>query len=454
LKFTSDKQKTMTLKTKLLAIALISFVGLASCKKNTDAVITTTPELRDSVYLYSQDIYLWSDNLPTVAVFKPLTYPTADSVMKKVRTYSPFVNGKYQDRWSFVINKKTWDDLVSGNSTDTGAEYGFVADGDLRVKLVYSQSSAGMQGVKRGWRVLKFNGVDATYANINQLNTELSKPSQSVLFQKPDGTQQTLTLTSVAYKSDYVMNPKVFTINGNNVGYFAFDSFLGANSGQDTRNELDKIFADFRSKNVTELVLDLRYNGGGYGTVSSYLGSLIAPASAVGKVFASAVHNNKYSKYNSTDYFKSLTNSLKLSRVSIITTKGTASASEELINGLKPIMTVKLIGNTTHGKPVGYYALPVMDSYVFPVALKNVNSVGFNDFFEGFTVDKFQTDDLTHDLGDPTEACLKTALNYIQTGVLQSVPSASRVSAELQFANDRIAKERLKVTVFEKPRGM
>ena len=447
----------MTLKTKFLGIVFIGFLGLTSCKKNTDAVNTlmsATPDLRDSVYAYSQDIYLWSDNLPTAAIFKPLSYPTADSVMRKVRTYSPFVNGRYQDRWSFVIDKKTWDNVVSGNSSDTGAEYGFVGDADLRVKLVYSQSSAGKQGVKRGWKTLKINGIDATRANISQVNTELRKASQSVLFEKPDGTQQTITLTSEAYKSDYVMNPRIFLVNGNNVGYFAFDSFLGANSGQDTRNELDKVFADFKANNVTELVLDMRYNGGGYGSVSSYLGSLIAPTSAIGKVFASAVHNKKYTKYNKTDNFKNLANSLKLSRVSIIVAKGTASASEELINGLKPVMNVKLIGSTTHGKPVGYYALPVMNSYVFPVALKNVNSVEFDDFYQGFTVDKVQTDDLTRDLGDPSEACLKTALDYIKTGVLLSSLSASKVSAELQNANDKIAKERLKVTVFEKPKGM
>jgi len=451
------KQKIMTLKTKFLGIVFISFLGLTSCKKNTDAINTlmsATPDLRDSVYAYSQDIYLWSDNLPTAAIFKPLSYPTADSIMRKVRTYSPFVNGRYQDRWSFVIDKKTWDNVVSGNSSDTGAEYGFVGDADLRVKLVYSQSSAGKQEVKRGWKTLKINGTDATRANISQLNIELNKASQSILFEKPDGTQQTVTLTSEAYKSDYVMNPRIFLINGNNVGYFAFDSFLGANSGQDTQNELDKVFADFKAKNVTELVLDMRYNGGGYGSVSSYLGSLIAPTSAIGKVFASAVHNKKYTKYNKTDNFKNLANSLKLSRVTIIVAKGTASASEELINGLKPVMNVKLIGSTTHGKPVGYYALPVMNSYVFPVALKNVNSVGFDDFYQGFTVDKVQTDDLTRDLGDPSEACLKTALDYIKTGVLLSSPSASKVSAELQNANDKIAKERLKVTVFEKPRGM
>lgn len=445
----------INIKYLLIATVVSIFMGLSSCKKTDAEAVNAAPDLRDSVYAYSREYYLWTDNLPTTNVFNPLSYPTADSIMRKVRTYSPFVNGRYQDRWSFVIDKATWDNVVSGNSTNTGAEYGFVADNDLRVKLVYSQSSAGKQGVKRGWKALKFNGVDATYTNITQLNAELKKSLQTVLFQKPDGSQATLTLTGSTYKSDYVINPKVFTINGNNVGYFDFDSFLGSNSGQTTRDELDKVFADFKSKNVTELVLDLRYNGGGYGTVSNYLGSLIAPSSAVGTVFVNSVHNKKYSAWNKTDYFTTLTNSLKVSRISIIVTKGTASASEELINALKPVMTVKLIGSTTHGKPVGYYSFPTMNSYVFPVALKNVNSVGNADFYEGFMVDKVQADDYTHDLGDPEEGCLKVALSYIKTGVLQSIPDVSktaRMSTELLQANENLSKDRPKILLFDMPK--
>lgn len=429
-------------------------MGLSSCKKNADA-INAAPDLRDSVYAYSKEVYLWSDNLPATNVFNPLSYPSADSIMRKVRTYSPFVNGRYQDRWSFVIDKTQWDNVVSGNSTDTGIRYAFNTESDLRVKLVYSQSSAGKLGVTRGWKTLKINGIDANYTNIKQINDELGKPSQTILFQKPDHNQVTITLTGSSYKSDYVMNSKVFNINGNNVGYFAFDSFLGSNSGQTTKDELDKVFADFKSKNVTELVLDLRYNGGGYGTVSNYLGSLIAPASASGRVFVNSIHNSKYSKWNRTEYFTSLPNSLKVSRISIITTKGTASASEELINALKPVMTVKLIGSTTHGKPVGYYGFPTMNSYVFPVALKNVNSVGFADFYEGFAVDKAQADDVTHDLGDPAESCLSIALNYIKTGVLQSVPGeqkSARMSTELLQANESLNKENPKILLFNVPK--
>lgn len=445
----------MALKDKFTPVLFLFFVGLGSCKTNETKPVA---DLRDSVYSYSKEFYLWTDNLPSQEVFNPLSYASANDVMQKLRTYSPFVNAKYQDRWSFVIEKSIWDNVVSGNNSDTGAEYGFASETDLRVKLVYSQSSAGIQGVKRGWKALKINGIDATRANITALNAELKKESQSIVFQKSDGTEQTLTLRGGNYKSDYVMSPKVFNVNGNNVGYFMFDSFLGEAIGnqtaQTTLNELDKVFADFRAKNVTELVLDLRYNGGGYGLVSSYLGNLIAPSSAVGSVFASSVHNTKNSKYNRTDTFKSLANGLKLSRVTIITTSGTASASEELINGLKPVMNVKLIGSTTHGKPVGYYGFPVMGNYVFPVALKNVNSAGFFDFFEGLPVDKIQTDDVTRDIGDPEEACLKTALAYIKTGVLQSVPSSQRVSAELKIANEQIGRDRVKITLFEKPKGM
>jgi carboxyl-terminal processing protease len=442
----------MSLKTKFVAFILTLFVGLSSCKKTTEP----SADLRDSVYLYSEQFYLWTDNLPKYDIFKPLSYATPTDIMNKLRTYSPFVNAKYQDRWSFVIDKKTWDNIVSGSNLDAGMEFKYAAFDDLRVKLAHSQSPAGKAGIKRGWKVLKINNIDATSANEAALKTELNKASQTFIFQKPDGTQQTLTLNAAAYKADYVINPKVFTINGNNVGYFNFDSFLGEAIGtqtaQTTLNELDKVFADFKSKNVTELVLDLRYNGGGYGLVSSYLGNLIAPSSAAGKVFASSVHNSKNTKYNKSETFKSLVNSLKLSRISIITTSGTASASEELINGLKPVMNVKLIGSTTHGKPVGYYGFPVMEHYVFPVAIKNVNSVGFFDFFEGFTPDKTQTDDVTRDFGDPEEACLKTALAYIRTGVLQSTPSAERTSAELNLANERIAKERVKMTLFELPK--
>jgi carboxyl-terminal processing protease len=447
----------MSIKLKLFTFIVAFFVILSSCKKNADE-INAAPDLRDSAYIYSQEFYLWTENLPTKEVFNPLSFATPAEVMQKLRTYSPFVNGKYQDRWSFIVEKSIWDNVVSGTNSDTGAEYGFVNDNDLRVKLVYSKSSAGTQGVKRGWKVLKINGVDATRANLTPLNTELGKGTQSVIFQKPDGTQQTLTLTGGNYKSDYVINPKVFTINGNNVGYFMFDSFLGEAIGgktaQTTLNDLDKVFSDFKSKNVTELVLDLRYNGGGYGLVSNYLGNLIAPSTAINKVFASAIHNTKNSKYNRSDLFKNATNGLKLSRITIITTGNTASASEELINALKPVMNVKLVGSTTHGKPVGYYGFPVMGHYVFPVAIKNVNSANFFDFFEGFPVDKVQADDLTHDIGDPEEGCLKVALNYIRTGILQSVdtPQSARMSAELSQINEQLSKDRPKVLLYDLPR--
>lgn len=438
---------------------LFTFVWFVSCKKTEENLTptSTTPDVRDSVYIIAQSLYFWNTNLPSAANFKATSYPTADSVMRVVRTYSPYVNGKYQDRWSFAIDKTTWENYVNGSSQDAGIEYSFASSTDLRVKLVYSASPAGLLGIKRGWRVLKINGVDGTVANIDQLNIELNKTSQTIVFAKPDGTQQTSVLTPAAYTADYVMNPKVFTVNGNNVGYFAFDSFLGESingqTAQSTLNVLDQVFAQFKTNNVTDLVLDLRYNGGGYGLVANYLANLIAPTSAIGKVFAKTEHNSLYSKYNSTNYFQKNANGLNLSRVVIIVNKGTASASEELINGLKAVMNVKLIGNTTHGKPVGYYAMPTMNYYAFPVAFRNVNANGTGDFYEGFTPDRVQTDDVTHDLGDANEACLSTALNYFSTGILQGGTQSARVSAEIENYNTKISKDRLKITVNNLPKN-
>jgi carboxyl-terminal processing protease len=435
-----------------IVVFMVSLLlGLASCKKNEEAAPLT--DLRDSVYAVTQEWYLWQDNLPKADVFKPLSYDTPEDVIAKVRTYSPFVNGKYQDRFSFVIEKSAFEKILGGTTSDVGATFDFVSVTEpLRVKLVYSKSSAGLQGVQRGWKVLKINGVDATFANREKLGPEIEKASQTMVFERPDGTQRTLTLTQGTYQKDYTINPKTFSINGNNVGYFALDAFLGENDGQQIIDELNKIFTDFKAKNVTDLVVDLRYNGGGNIRASAHLANLIAPASASGKVFSRLVHNARKTDRNRTTNFAPLPNGLGLSKVTFIVTEATASACEELIVGLRPMMNVKLVGSKTTGKAAGFFAIPTMNYYSFPISFKVVNSVGFADYYDGLTVDKEQGDDITKNFGDPEEACLKVALNYIRTGVLQSVRSSERVSAEVKSFNERIAPPRFQGSLAELPK--
>jgi len=429
----------------LLGLVIGLVWSTCSCKKTSD--VNPVADVRDSVYAMTQEIYLWNSRLPSLSSFNPTSYKDANSVMTQERTYSPMLNGVSQDRWSFALTKTAWDAYSAGSDSDIGLDYKFLTSSDLRVKFVYPSSPAGLAGVKRGWKVLTVNGVQGTDSNTQSLNSELAKSTLNLTFEKPDGTRVALTLTAKTFTQDYILNQQVFTVNNKKVGYFVFDSFLGDNNGETTKALLNTLFSYFKQQNVTDLIVDLRYNGGGYGSVSEHLANLIAPTSAIGKVFVKTEHNTAFTQYNDVSYFKAVANNLNLSTVTFITTSGTASASEELINGLRPVMNVKLIGGTTHGKPVGYYAIPTMDYYAFPVAFRNMNSVGYSDFFAGFTPDKVQTDDVSHDLGDPAELCLNTALAYYKTGILASIPSAARVDASLEKVSESLNKERLHLLI-------
>lgn len=418
------------------ALAILFLGTLASsCKKdNENDGAKATADVRDSVYLYSKTYYLWNDRLPSLASFNPTSYDSPEAVMEKVRTYSPLgTNGKNLDRWSFAMTKEKWDEVASGASGDLGISFGFVAANDLRVAFVYKNSDPGKQGVQRGWQITSVDGITANTANIDALSKALFKESTQVVFKKPDGTTQTLTLKVTSYQTNPVLTRSIISQNGKKVGYIAFSSFLGATASA----ELDEAFAYFKANSVTDLIFDERYNGGGQVVLAEKIANLIVPRSAAGKLMYKDQHNqtlSKYSGYNTSENFSNPlpTNNLNLSQVVFITTGETASASELLINVLKPYMTVKLVGETTYGKPAGYYPLPVMNYYAFPLAVKQVNASNYGEYYEGLPVDRQQADDVTRNWGDPQELCIKDALSFITTG--QFPASSGRLANFNQYA--------------------
>ena len=176
---------------------------------------------------------------------------------------------------------------------------------------------------------------------------------------------------------------------------------------------------NFSSKNVTDIVIDLRYNGGGYVSVQEKLADYLAPSSANGGVMMKETYNDKHQDYNATLYFRK-TGPLNPNHILFIVTGSTASASELLINNLKPYMDVKIIGpENTDGKPVGFFPIPVGDWYVFPVSFRSTNSSNEGAYFNGFTPDAVVADGLDKNWGDPTEASLAEAIKYITTGTFQ-----------------------------------
>ena len=425
---------------RLLPVIIFAVSLLAACKKTQDVISTTTPtptpvavttdpeKIKDSTLLYSKDVYLWYNQVPST--FDARSYADPVAIMTAIRQYSiePGFSAAV-DRWSFAMKKTDWDNLSGGLGTTFGAtsattgDFGmgvfFNAEGDLRVKSVERASPSGLAGIRRGWRITKFNGsTNVTTSNSTAIVDAVYNSTQtSFTFIKPDGNSVDITLTAAHYQEHPVYLDTVYTVNSKKTGYFVFNSFLGDTT--EIYSEFNRVFSKFASQNVSDVIIDLRYNGGGYVSVQEKLADYLASSSANNNLMMKQQYNDKNSAYNSTTYFKKL-GSLNLSRIFFIVTSGTASASELLINNLKPYMDVKLIGPTnTHGKPVGFFPIPVGDWYIFPVSFRSTNASGNGNYFSGFTPDSKVNDGVTKDWGDITESCLASAIKYINSGAFR-----------------------------------
>lgn len=428
------------------AIFFLLISGLVmSCKKEKETVppppppVSTTPTipkediLKDSALFYSRDIYLWNEQIP--ATFNAKNYSDLEKVMLAIRPYS--VEAGFADpvdRFSFAIKQTEWDAMSEGmgtTSTTTGTEgdFGmtvfFRVEGDLRVRLVEPLSPAGLAGIKRGWRITKINGnTDITTANSDFIVDNIyDAATAKVTFLKPDGSTVELDLARGHYHEKAVYLDSVYTISNKKIGYLVFNSFLGNTA--DIQDEFQRVFSKFGSAGVTEVVMDLRYNGGGYVSLQQKLANYLVSTSANGGVMMNQVYNNANAVNNETTKFKK-EGTLNLSRVYFIVSNATASASELLINNLRPYMDVKLIGANTYGKPVGFFPIPVGEWYIFPVSFRSTNKNGEGNYFNGLTVNAKVADGLDKDWGDITEARLASAIKNITTG-------SFRVAAEPEY---------------------
>ena len=425
-----------------------------ACTEDEQYIRGISGDARDSAYLFTKTLYLWADNLPCFTDFQPRTFSSLEQLMERVRTFSPrsTATNRNFDRFSFAIPIPQWDNISSGRESDFGCNFRFApsSDDDLRISYVYAASSAGRQGVQRGWRVLTANGVAATRANVDALNRELGKSSAQIEFQRPDGSRQTLTLNAEEYQANFILKKQVLAVGDRRVAYLVFNSFLG----DDTDDQLRAAFDEVRAAGVNDLVVDLRYNGGGFVNYQQLLANLIATQNAKGKVMSRRKYNtlltNEFRRrnINLTTNFDNQAPVLNINRVVFITTSATASASEILINSLRPHMEVKVVGRPSAGKPVGFRNIPIITNranpaanyYVFPVEFQSINASDFGDFFDGIPVDATAPDDVTRDFGNPDETSLRVALTYLRTGTLQSARTSAEgvANAEVDRANEKL----------------
>lgn len=435
---------------------------------------STLDLIKDSVFLYAQQVYYWNTSLPTYANFKPRSFSGAndlDALQTEIdaltqystnpETGKPFeyyTPAPGYAKYSFID-----DGSVSGELNGVKGDFGFapvwIGDNDIRVKYVYPGSPADAAGLKRGYQITAINGRTGsglTYdggTNVNFLINAYSNSSNITLtLKKPDQTSFNVTMSTGSYNVNPVLNTTVIDAGGGKkVGYFVFNSFT---SDANAKPKLDAAFATFAAAGVTDLVVDLRYNGGGYVSTAEYLSNLIAPAGKTsGTMFsyyfnqtmvdkkATLLANQKrkdtdgsiYSYYdfsytvadNTVPFSKNgVPTLLNLSHVFFIVTGSTASASELTINNLLPLssLNVNLIGTTSYGKPVGFFDIDINKYEMYIPQFETKNSAGNGGYYAGMTpgTDKYPgklaSDDVTKDFGDPTEKLLGLAIKYLQSG--------------------------------------
>ncbi len=288
--------------------------------------------------------------------------------------------GKPYDKYSFLDHGQVAGEIQQGVAGDLGMQVTYATDGSSKTHLYVlfadKNSPAGRVGVTRGWEITAINGDNniaydgSNGPNVNKvINAVYNDAQASFTFKKPGGTSVTNTLVKAVYQINPVLFDSVYSVGGKSVGYFVFNSFSAVDNSSGptlTKQELNRVFAKFESANISSLIVDLRYNGGGSVGTAEYIDSLIAPASVKGKEMYHYLYNDKLTAVASQIGLDNTVlfnggGSLQLQNVFFIGSSHTASASELTLNNLKPYMNVKLVGDTTYGKPVGFFSFHISD---------------------------------------------------------------------------------------------
>lgn len=362
--------------------------------------------------------YLWYQFLPRV---DPVSYSSPDEYLDAVRY--PL------DRGFTYITSRAANDAFFADSQFIGFGFSFRTDAtELRLQEVFAGSPAAEGGLTRGTRIVEVGGRSvAALVAANAVGAALGPGtvgvSADLVIDTGNGgrrrVQLVKRLVTIPTSSDLILN-----VDGHRVGYLNFRNFV-----QPSYAALDGAFARFRLSGIDDLVIDLRYNGGGLVDVAVKLGSLVGGVVTNGQVFAELRHNARNAARNETFRFRPEPGALGLRRLFVITSRASASASELLINALRPFLPVVVVGDTTYGKPVGQNPVPFCDQVLAPVTFATVNANGQGDYFDGIAANCSAADDLDHQFGDPAETSLAAALTYIGTGACRASSSSSGAAA-------------------------
>jgi hypothetical protein len=447
---------------KISLLLFISLFVVQGCQDNDDIAAPISLEVQDFVWKGMNQYYLWQADVPNLSddrfanqdqlnVFLS-DYPDPENLFNALRVNSSI------DQFSWIVKDYlVLEGQLQGITKNNGVEYGLVfkpgssTDVFGYVRYILPSSDASTKDIRRGDIFYAINGTQLTVNNFSSLLALESSTFSLADYNNgaitPNGRSVALIKTVVA--ENPILVSKVLTVGSKKVGYLVYNGFFAEYDTQ-----LNSAFGGLKAEGVTDLVLDLRYNSGGSVLSATRLASMIT-GQYTGQVFAQQVWNSKINAFfeaNNPEALKNkftdkigtaAVNSLGLTKITILTSRSTASASELVINGLKPYMTVEQIGDVTVGKNVG--SVTLYDSPTFgsenrnpnhryamqPIVLKIANSVGFGDYFNGLAPTYSLKEDFGNlgVLGDPNEPLLSTALGKISgTGkMLKQSPSKAPI---------------------------
>ncbi|NJK93641.1 MAG: hypothetical protein HC905_00795 [Bacteroidales bacterium] len=463
------------MKTKYFSVLSIIAVSMlfSACEKdeNTPKVepIAKADKINTFIWSGMHDYYLWVDKVP--ALTNSYYLSNEDSLNKFLNRYSDkeelFYDLLYDynktDKWSWIVDDyEELEKELEGITKSMGynfmlARYG-TGDKVLGyVRYVVKGAPADLAGVKRGDIFIEVNNQQLTTSNYLELliNSETYKLSFA---NAANGTLtmngKTANLTAVEVTENPIYLDTVYTVNNTKIGYLVYNSFVSTYD-----KELNNIMLNFKNQGISKLVLDFRYNGGGSVQSAVYLASMIH-GTYTDKTFLKTEYNDLVQDYlkktYGSEYFnlpfesdivdeknvKTPIHSLNLSDVYIITSDNTASASESVINGLKPYINVVTVGTATYGKYVGSITIKDLDNNgnvnpnhkwaMQPIVLKIANSQGISDYVKGFTPDYELDEDITNlsVLGDLNEPLLNETISVITGSGKKSARSSQKLAAE------------------------
>lgn len=418
--------------------------------------------LEEQLWLRSwiDDLYLWYLEVPKS---DPRMFATAVDYFDVLKTDAITPSGKPKDQFHFQLVTADWIALSqSGTEASYGVEWALPhtkPPRELVVAFTQPGSPGETAGMKRGTEVLMIDGVDLVNgSDVDTLNNGIAPGNVNEThtfvvhdLDAPVGTTRTVMMKSTSIAITPVQDTKVLTPPGSTdkVGYMLFtDHIATAEKG------LVDAITMLRAQGVTDLVLDMRYNGGGYLDIAGQLAYMIAgPTRTAGKVFERESFNDKHQDIDpfsgrplepSTFLDRTVGFSLPpgqalphldLSRVFVLTGPGTCSASEAVMNGLAGVdVQVIQIGETTCGKPYGFFPADNCGTTYFAIQFQGVNDKDFGDYADGFVPGSANrpgcvvADDFAHALSDPAEGRLSAALRYRANGTCPPPPPTQGLS--------------------------